>query len=437
MSPTAQDRTRVLAALMRSSRPNTFSRVCFFLGAGAPRGAGVPLADELKDTVANSIFGADVPSAIAEGRLEDALELFQAMGGRDGYELVAAEIRRYSTQPEAYPLLADLIARGFVEAILTTNFDLLLDLLPAIRAVDFALFATDEDFDSRQVPTNQTLVAKLHGCSSDPASMRGSWTDTKELPTARSTVLSHYVSTYPMVFVGWAGLDADIVPILESISAKSDHPKIFWVNPSDGAPPAAIVNLLAKFDSIENYISLPADEFFALLHAELFPEAAAGSSDVDVARAILKRLSRSTARRDLETAAKIRKDREEFRHRLDALIRKFVASLKTTLAPESDLVIAGGRKLEVRTGGPVLILRHEVEYTDTGSDLTVRAGLEFYERSKPGIGAPLPPAIDRGTRSIVVEWGSEAGLVNLRLWLDSEVTALLTEVLTEMEGNTS
>ena len=179
---------------------------------------------------------------------------------------------------------------------------------------------------------------------------------------------------------------------------------------------------------------MPADDFFALLHAELFPEATPGSSDVDVARAILERLSRSTARKDLEAAAKIREEREKFRHRLDALVREFVASLKATLAPGSDLVIASGRKLEVRSGGPVLILRHALEYAEEGRNLTVRAVLEFYERSKPKIGAPLPPAIDRGTRSHVVEWGREAGLVELRQWLHGEVTALFTEVLTDMEG---
>ena len=88
------------------------ARACFFLGAGASRAAGVPLADELKAEVARDVFGDDVPGEIVGGRLEDVMELFQAMGGQDGYELVASRLRRYDRPSDGYMLLAGVSTQG-------------------------------------------------------------------------------------------------------------------------------------------------------------------------------------------------------------------------------------------------------------------------------------------------------------------------------------
>ena len=125
-----QQRVKLLAEMMLLPRPGSVSRVVFFLGAGAARGAGLPLANELKDRIVAATIGDDPPSELVNGRLEDILELFQTMLGEDGYELVAREVRPYQRQPRGYLLLADLVHRGFVEAIITTNFDL---SLPIIR----------------------------------------------------------------------------------------------------------------------------------------------------------------------------------------------------------------------------------------------------------------------------------------------------------------
>ena len=90
-----EHRVSVLAEMMLQAKPGAPSRFVFFLGAGAPRSAGLPLADELKDRVAKTVFGSDIPDQIDDGRLEDIMELFQSMAGQDGYELVAREVRGF------------------------------------------------------------------------------------------------------------------------------------------------------------------------------------------------------------------------------------------------------------------------------------------------------------------------------------------------------
>ena len=65
---------RLLASILRIGLPGRPSRIVLFVGAGAPRVAGLPLADELKIKVAKSVFGSDIPPDIVAGRLEDVME---------------------------------------------------------------------------------------------------------------------------------------------------------------------------------------------------------------------------------------------------------------------------------------------------------------------------------------------------------------------------
>lgn len=263
-----EHRVSVLAEMMLQAKPGAPSRFVFFLGAGAPRSAGLPLADELKDRVAKTVFGSDIPDQIDDGRLEDVMELFQSMAGQDGYELVAREVRGFHDQPKGYPLLGDLAHRGFVEAIVTTNFDLLLDELPLARPVNFTILSSDEDHVSRTVPRGTTLVSKIHGSAGEPKTMRGSWTDGRSaLPLERAKLLKNLLGRCPTVFIGWAGRDKDVVRVISEIPSFN-APKIFWVDPAS-SPSDEISAILQKFGSANNYIRLTADEFIENLHEKV------------------------------------------------------------------------------------------------------------------------------------------------------------------------
>ena len=104
------------------------------------------------------------------------------------------------------------------------------------------------------------MVAHLHGICEHPSTMRGSWVDVKGgLSNAKAVTAVDLVSRYVTVFVGYAALDVDIVPILKAAAPTGG--RVYCVDPSP-VPSPAIVEWLYGYSSIDNYISLPAEEFF-------------------------------------------------------------------------------------------------------------------------------------------------------------------------------
>lgn len=447
----AQDLVAVLAGLMRAAKPAEFSRIAFFLGAGAPRGAGLPLADELKWEVSETIFGKDVPRKIAEGRLEDVMELFQTLGGENGYELVAQEIRRYHNQPLSYRLLADIINRGFVEIVLTTNFDLLLDNLPGIVPVKLTVVSSDEEHRTTKVPHDSTAVSKLHGSAKDPSTMRGSWTDGDILPEERACVLRRALKNFPAVFVGWAAQDPDILAVLKEVAGGPMKQRIFWVNPSP-SPPIQILEVLNWFDSEHNYIPSTADDFFQMLHDHLFPT---HRSDADLAefRRIAERIQRSDHAVDRESLRQMKEKREAYRHRVHQRVLSFLRNIKNEIAPEQETWIIGGlafniqdidpgdweeevgrlsrgriesahSALQIRTGGPALTFFIGNHYRLDGDEIELTAILAYHGTSKASTGTPLFPLEVWGAAECTVEWGSEASFKHMENWLEKDLKTI-------------
>jgi hypothetical protein len=450
----AQDQVAVLAALMRAARPGEFSGISFFLGAGAPRGAGLPLADELKAKVAETVFGRNVPNQILEGRLEDVMELFHSLGGKNGYELVAQEIRKYRSQPRCYLLLADLINKHFVKIVLTTNFDLLLDELPAAIQVKLTIISSDEKHETEQIPYDSTIVSKLHGSANDPSTMRGSWTDGKNLPEERAKVLRKALKNFPTVFIGWAAQDSDILNVIREIASEATKQRIFWVDPSP-SPSSHILEVLGLFDSAQNYISLTADDFFQILHDHLFPT---NKQEIDISafRQLAERIQLSNHAMGLEALRKVKEMREAYRQRVHGRVLGFLADLKNQIAPRQRMWSVGGyafnienidagdwkreverlsrsdpesahSALQIRTGGPALTLFVGNHYSDDGDKIELTAVLAYHNKSKPGTGAPFPPLTVWGGSEFIIDWGSEASFKEMEIWLDWDLKSIFLE----------
>jgi len=266
-----RSRIRLLAAGLKSHRPGKQTRLVLFLGAGAPREAGLPLADELKNDVISQVFkGSIVPKEAREGRLEDLMQLLQTSLGNDsGYELVARIIREFKEIPASYNIIGDLIVDGYVEAVVTTNFDLLFDIMEATTGIKFHFMVDDNSFEG-DILKEETVIAKLHGSALDPATMKGSWTDVKQaLPARRQEVLADLMANQITVFVGYSAKDGDVIPTLEAISELNPKP-IWWVNPTS-QPTVEIEHILSMFGPSENYLPVESQLFFHDLAEELAP----------------------------------------------------------------------------------------------------------------------------------------------------------------------
>ncbi len=261
---------RALAQLLKSHPAGQRFRLVLFLGAGAPRHAGLPLADELKQMVMKSFSDVPLPEPIRQGTLEDLMHFLQTAFGNDGYELVAQKMREYQTQPPSYDVIRNLILDGCIEAIATTNFDLLLDYFDSYAGVRLHFMTDDQSFAS-DVPAGAVLVAKLHGSASDSTSIKGSLTDTGRLSPRREEVLRGLITNHLTVFVGYAARDLDITQALSSIAAVRSGKRIWWVNPVS-VPGPEIAQVLGWFDSPANYLPIDSEEFFRYLKDSFAPE---------------------------------------------------------------------------------------------------------------------------------------------------------------------
>ena len=157
---------------------------------------------------------------------------------------------------------------SYVEAVITTNMDVLLEVAAARRSISTTSLCSDDDFATGSTPAGSLLIAHLHGSCVSPSTMRGSWTDTRRgLPPAKVVTVTNLIGRYITVFVGYAALNPDIVPLLLHQSSGS---RIFWVIPAS-APSKEIRAILAAHQSEENFISSTGEEFFSQLHDALFP----------------------------------------------------------------------------------------------------------------------------------------------------------------------
>ena len=325
---------KLLAQYLKSHSPGRQTRLVLFLGAGAPRAAGLPLADELKSKVIEAIFkGSPIPAGVQEQtatrELEALMGTLQASFGNDGYEIVGRIIREFKKLPPSYHIIRELITDGYVEAVVTTNFDVLFDIMADYAGVKLHFMIDDSSF-AGNVPCGATLIAKLHGCASIPVSMRGSWSDvTQVLPCRRQEVLTDLMASHVTVFVGYAGHDPDVIPVLEVIGKQTSNKPIWWVDPKS-QPTEEIGSVLETFGSFQNYLPIDSEQFFIDLARELAPEPYPEGPEMTRAREHIREIRDKGGAKDFLTERERRiartSEAHDFEERLNKTCDEFLAS---------------------------------------------------------------------------------------------------------------
>ena len=112
--PGPDDYAHTLAAFYKAGGKSTF-----FIGAGGSASAGVPLADQLANEVAESL-GLEGSERFGGG-LEQLMAHVKKVLGKDGYRILTSRLRGYREPPEGYSHLMDLAKAGHAAAIVTVN----------------------------------------------------------------------------------------------------------------------------------------------------------------------------------------------------------------------------------------------------------------------------------------------------------------------------
>ncbi len=268
---THADSVRALVSLFRA---HNAARPVLLLGAGASFSSGVPLAAECVRRLAKRVFaevvqgGAVLPEHVKLTEWQGWLQSHPwFIRGEDrlaeNFPLVVehllqprefrARLLRDIMQPSAgvgagYRTLADLVMRGLVRTILTTNFDnclptALSDLrahLPHFSEVN----ATGSDLVEFDLYSRAQIVW-LHG-RAEKYTDRNDLDETKKLSAKLVDALVPQLASSPLVVMGYRGAEPSIVEHLLSRNAQKAHlfkKGIFWCSLS-GEPLHPLVEAL-------------------------------------------------------------------------------------------------------------------------------------------------------------------------------------------------
>lgn len=241
------DRPENLASLVRliadrADHPAAHkTKVCFLLGAGADIGSGGLTFAELKSQSVKEFSKRHLFDVTPSEQIQDRFEdLFRRLQPDERALLVEALFRRMqSHEPsDGYKLLVLLAEAGGVDAVVTTNFDVMLEAAQSQLGRDaFQVFApgfarpyllSHERFELPKRP-----YLKLHG---DIASRSVTLLTSAELESpayddSMLDLLRSILRTHDLVIAGYSGYDAALAEIISDEVAATTN-RIFWCNPT-------------------------------------------------------------------------------------------------------------------------------------------------------------------------------------------------------------
>ena len=254
-----------LAYDMKEAKNNNRARPIFFLGAGASRTGGIPLAGEIiTDILENHSDNPRIKNLKADEKTYP--KLMECLGPNGQNKLLKGYIDA-SKINVTHIYLAQLMARGYVDYVLTVNFDNL--MLKALAL--FNEFPSTYDMAILKDLTTTTFKEKsvvyLHG------QHHGLWllNTADEMAKVKEIIppILHSIKDQrPWVFIGYSGSD----PIFEHIKSLGRFDNgLYWLAHYDERPNTAVCSgLLEKSNTnafvIEGY---DADSFMLKLNSEL------------------------------------------------------------------------------------------------------------------------------------------------------------------------
>jgi hypothetical protein len=270
----------------RAANPLRHSKkICVFLGAGADIGSGgLSFADLKRQSIeefSNRVVF-DVTTADAIDKKFNSM--FVTLQPDERALLVEAIFRRMQplVPSDAYKLLVLLAEAGGIDAIITTNFDSMLERAQELLGRDlFQVYApglarpyllSDGRFDLPKKP-----YLKLHGDIA-ARSVVLLTSDDLDLPAYESSMielLTSIVQTHDIVFAGYGGNDPALADIITR-AVETTTNRIFWCSPGPPSLESVLYSQLqhrvrlvdARFDDLMMEVARPVLERPSLMATE-------------------------------------------------------------------------------------------------------------------------------------------------------------------------
>jgi hypothetical protein len=138
----------------------------------------------------------------------------------------------------AHELIADLAHRGAIRAIVTTNFDDLIERALRARGLDVQVIASEADFEHATplIHCAAVRVYKPHG-TLGVGRLRNTPSDIETLPPTVAQELQRALDDHGLIVVGYAGADPGLMAVLRA-RRRNLYP-VYWMH-REQDPPACI-----------------------------------------------------------------------------------------------------------------------------------------------------------------------------------------------------
>lgn len=239
---------------------------CFVLGAGASRSSGIRTGAELarawlrelhQQDVASDILGFEAWLAQTKGGIEALNPSDPASSYSDIYE------RRFRSNPESgfsylikemrdaepgfgYSVLALILARERHKAVITTNFDNLVEQALALYTRTLPVVLSHEaSAGSLNRKLIRPVIVKIHrDLMVDPMSRAS---ETAKLAQAYRDALTSILQRHIPIFIGYGGNDGSLMGLLEESPETLFQRGLWWCyRKADGPPSERILSLARK-----------------------------------------------------------------------------------------------------------------------------------------------------------------------------------------------
>lgn len=267
-----------------------------FAGAGVSKDAGIPTAWDLMLKTAGLLYAADNEVIDLNVDLEEWF-LKSKYAQMKYSELIEKVYPNYPDQQnflknylnnkevgQAHRGTAELVRRGIIRAIITTNFDHYIEKALEEKGLDIQVISTDEDLKNSEplIHCKAVRIYKPHGDLGRGA-LKNTPKDLEKLSPLMERELIRVLSEHGAIVLGYSGRDKGIQRILKERS-YSYYP-LFWVNPN---PPEGEIEDILK---TKGYTYIPCtgagqfiDDFLRLLQRldDLAPTIGSGPTISDL-----------------------------------------------------------------------------------------------------------------------------------------------------------
>lgn len=307
-----------------------------FLGAGASRSSGVPLASELIAEWRRTAFEEQAGGAgdfeawckLQTGWYEKPTEysdLFELLYPDERARQKFIEPKIEGAFPAwGYLYLANIIRAGHFNLVFTTNFDdLVNEALTRFIGYNAVVCAADSEVGSINASTARAKIIKLHGDYLFKK-LKNTVDELARLTANMERKFAEFARQCGMVVLGYAGADQSIMELLDALLKEPEtFPRgIYWgVHDPDRKPPEALARLLAAHPKrLFVFRCEDFDAFMALLHDRLgLPAPLTIAEPLKSARASVDRLLAETTERQRANAM-IQAHAEHLREQLGGAI---------------------------------------------------------------------------------------------------------------------